>query len=81
MIFFSYFANNPAWISGCQTIWWYISCHNTSCTNYAPFSYGNAATNNHIRCQPAIIFYGYWFRILKIIRTAIFSFSYITFFR
>ena len=80
MIFLSYLANNPAWISRCQTIRWNISCYNASCTNHTPFSYGDTTANNHIRCQPAIIFYSYWFRIFKIIKTAIFSFSDIAFF-
>ena len=60
MIFFSYFANNPAWISGSQTIWRNIPCHNTSCSYYTSLSYGNTTTNNHIGCQPAIIFYSNW---------------------
>ena len=81
MIFLSYLANNPAWISRCQTIGWNISCYNASCTNYTPFSYGNTTTYNYIRCQPTIIFYSYWFRIFKIIKTTIFSLSDIAFFR
>ena len=60
MIFFSYFANNPAWISGSQTIWRNVPCHNTSCSYYTSLSYGNTTTNNHIGCQPAIIFYSNW---------------------
>ena len=68
MIFFSYFANNPAWISSSQTIWRNIPCHNTSCSYYTSLSYGNTTTNNHIGCQPAIIFYSNWFRIFKIIK-------------
>ena len=81
MIFFSYFANNPAWISSSQTIWRNIPCHNTSCSYYTSLSYGNTATNNHIGCQPAIIFYSNWFRLFKIIKASIFSFSDITFSR
>ena len=48
MIFLSYFANDPAWISNCQTIRWDIFCYNTPCTNYTSFSYGNTTANNHI---------------------------------
>ena len=74
MIFFSYFANNPAWISSSQTIWRNIPCHNTSCSYYTFLSYGNTTTNNHIGCQPAIIFYSNWFLLFKIIKASIFSF-------
>lgn len=81
MIFLSYLANNPAWISRCQTIGWNISCYNASCTNHTPFSYGDTTANDHIRCQPAIIFYSDWLRIFKIIKTSIFSLSDIAFFR
>jgi len=74
MIFLSYFANDPAWISNCQTIRRDIFCYNTPCTNYTSLSYGNTTANNHIGCQPTIIFYRYWLRIFKIIKTSIFSF-------
>ena len=81
MIFLSYLANNPAWISSCQTIGRNISRHNTSCSYDTSLPYGYTTTNNHIGCQPAIIFYSYWFRIFKIIKTTIFSLSDIAFFR
>ena len=57
MILLAYFTDNPAWISSSKTIGWNISCHNASRSNHTPFSYGNTTANNHIRCQPAIIFY------------------------
>ena len=56
-------------------------CHNTSCSYYASLPYGNTTTNNHIGCQPAIIFYSDRLRILKSIKAAIFSFPDITLLR
>lgn len=55
MIFLSYLANNPAWISRCQTIGWNISCYNASCTNHTPFSYGDTTANNYIRYKTLYI--------------------------
>ena len=81
LIFFGYFANNTAWVAGRQAIRRNISGHNTSCSYDASLPYGNTTTNNHIGCQPAIIFYSDRLRILKSIKAAIFSFPDITLLR
>ena len=49
-IFLGYLADDPAGISGSQTIGWDVSCHNTSCSDHTAFSDGNAATNHYVGC-------------------------------
>ena len=81
MVLLGYLADDPAGISGSQTIGWDVSCHNTSGSDHTAFSDGNAATNHYVGCQPAIILYGDGFGIFQIINASIFSLLDIPFFR
>ena len=81
MVLLGYLADDPAGISGSQTIGWDVSCHNTSCSDHTAFSDGNAATNHYVGCQPAIILYGDGPGIFQIINASIFSLLDIPFFR
>ena len=81
MVLLGYLADDPAGISGSQTIGWDVSCHNTSCSDHTAFSDGNAATNHYVGCQPAIILYSDGPGIFQIINASIFSLLDIPFLR